>query len=409
MPAHVSRRVPIVYSPMTASTRPRLAAAMRRLRRGARALLLASVPAAVLAPPVAAQLAAPIELRVPKAPTLVTSDGGGILGYELHITNFSPQAQVIRRVEILDDASPARVLLTLEDTALANALARPGVSPPPAAIDRARVDGGLRAIVFVWVPVTPTTPPKRVHHRLTIETKSGDSTVTRSIAGGSTVVATDVVSIGPPLRGGPWLVGNGPGPVSGHRRALIPIGGTPAIAQRFAIDYVMVDTAGRTFSGDRLDNESYYAEGVDALAVADGIVVATKDSIPENIPGPASRAVPITLETIGGNHVIVDIGMGRFAFYAHLRPGSLRVKVGDRVRRGQVLGLVGNSGNSTEPHLHFHISDSPSPLGAEGIPYVYDQFELVGRCKGMFIGCAATTAESRRRELPNGTMIIRFP
>ena len=76
--------------------------------------------------------------------------------------------------------------------------------------------------------------------------------------------------------------------------------------------------------------------------------------------------MPITSETIGGNHVVLDLGGGRFAFYAHLQPGSLKVKVGDRVTRGQIIGLVGNSGNSTEPHLHFHISNGVSPLGSEG-------------------------------------------
>ena len=82
-----------------------------------------------------------------------------------------------------------------------------------------------------------------------------------------------------------------------------------------------------------------------------------KDGIPENVPGANSRAVPITLETVGGNHVIIDIGGGHYAFYAHLKPGGIRVKLGDKVKRGQVIGLVGNTGNSTEPHLHFHISD----------------------------------------------------
>jgi murein DD-endopeptidase MepM/ murein hydrolase activator NlpD len=142
--------------------------------------------------------------------------------------------------------------------------------------------------------------------------------------------------------------------------------------------------------------------------VADGIVAATKDSIPENVPGANSRAVPITLETVGGNHVIVDMGNGRYAFYAHLQPGSLRVKKGDRVRRGQVLGLVGNSGNSTEPHLHFHLSDSPSPLGSEGVPYVHEQFEVVGRCRSM-MQCSTAPSETLRRQIPTGKMVIRFP
>ena len=171
----------------------------------------------------------------------------------------------------------------------------------------------------------------------------------------------------------------------------------------------MVDESGRTHSGDPANNANYGAQGKDAIAVADGIVVATKDSIPENVPGVNSRAVPITLETVGGNHVIIDIGNGRYAFYAHLQPGSLKVKRGDRVQRGQVLGLVGNSGNSTEPHLHFHLSDSPSPLASEGIPYVHEGFELIGRCRLGLGGCERSAPQTRRGEIPLGGAIVRFP
>jgi murein DD-endopeptidase MepM/ murein hydrolase activator NlpD len=137
--------------------------------------------------------------------------------------------------------------------------------------------------------------------------------------------------------------------------------------------------------------------------------VAVKDSIPENVPGVTSRAVPITLETVGGNHVIIDIGGGYYAFYAHLRPGSIRVKVGDRVKRGQVVGLVGNSGNSTEPHLHFHVSDANSPLGSEGVPYRLDSFELAGSCTAFGAGCARTGPVTRHHEIPLANAIVRFP
>jgi murein DD-endopeptidase MepM/ murein hydrolase activator NlpD len=107
--------------------------------------------------------------------------------------------------------------------------------------------------------------------------------------------------------------------------------------------------------------------------------------------------------------VILDLGNGKYAFYAHLQPGSLRVKVGDRVKRGQLIGLVGNSGNSTEPHLHFHLSDSTSPLGAEGIPYVHESYELVGRCRTLFNGCERTGPEVRRGEMPFANQLVRFP
>jgi murein DD-endopeptidase MepM/ murein hydrolase activator NlpD len=111
---------------------------------------------------------------------------------------------------------------------------------------------------------------------------------------------------------------------------------------------------------------------------------------------------------VGGNHVIVDLGGGHYAFYAHLKPGSIRVRAGDRVHRGQVLGLVGNSGNSTEPHLHFHVSDANSPLGSEGVPYAYDRFDLVGSCKG-FTACTRDTPQVRRREMPMQNALVRFP
>jgi murein DD-endopeptidase MepM/ murein hydrolase activator NlpD len=84
----------------------------------------------------------------------------------------------------------------------------------------------------------------------------------------------------------------------------------------------------------------------------------------------------MTLDTAGGNFVALDIGYRRYALYGHLIPGSLRVKVGDMVKRGQVLGRLGNSGNSTEPHLHFQIADAPSFLLANGLPYMYDRVEV---------------------------------
>jgi murein DD-endopeptidase MepM/ murein hydrolase activator NlpD len=138
----------------------------------------------------------------------------------------------------------------------------------------------------------------------------------------------------------------------------------------------------------------------------------TKDSIPENVPG--GRAVAITLITVAGNHIVVDIGNGHFAFYAHLKPGSLRVRVGDRVKRGQVLGLVGNSGNSTEPHLHFHISDGLAPgtstLGSEGIPYALPSFEVIGRCTlTTKIDCARIAPITVRNGMPMQNQYIRFP
>ncbi|HET9012381.1 MAG TPA: M23 family metallopeptidase, partial [Gemmatimonadaceae bacterium] len=312
-----------------------------------------------------AMLPPPLELRVPKAPTVATGAEGAFLAYELHVTNFGAQPLTLRTVEVITADRTRRVLFTLSDSTLAQSLARPGVTL--AAAERPRIAGGMRGVVYLWMPVDTSAVPTSFRHRVRVEQGAGDSLRVQELEGPVVPVRHAGPVIGPPLRGGPWLSGNGPNARSGHRRALVSTGGTPAIAQRFAIDFVKLNDSNTTFHDDRLRNENYYAEGDDALAVADGRVVAMKDSIPENVPGVNSRAVPITLETVGGNHVILDIGGGYYAFYAHLRPGSLRVRVGDRVRRGQVVGLVGNSGNSTEPHLHFHVSDADSPLGSEGV------------------------------------------
>ncbi|MEN3336543.1 MAG: hypothetical protein V7647_219 [Acidobacteriota bacterium] len=353
-----------------------------------------------------AQLPPSLELRVPKPPTLGYGNGASFLTYELHLTNLGVQTLTLKSVEVLSAEGARSALLTLSDSVLRQSIGRPGVTIPAA--ERLTLGGGLRAVVFMWVPLDSGAVPKSLRNRVTVQAGTGDSVTTQSLDGPLVPVTSSPVVIGPPLRGGPWLAANGPSNGSGHRRALITTSGTPAIAQRFAIDYVKMNDRNSTYDGDKLKNESYGAEANDALAVADGRVVAVKDSIPENVPGVNSRAVPITLETVGGNHVIIDLGGGHYAFYAHLKPGSIRVRVGDRVKRGQVLGLVGNSGNSTEPHLHFHVSDANSPLGSEGVPYVYDSFELVGSCK-TFTACTRDTPQVRRRGMPMQNVLVRFP
>jgi peptidase M23-like protein len=372
-------------------------------------LLAGTAPAFGAGRPLDAQSQFPpfLELRVPKAPTVAQGERGPFLTYELHVTSFAAQPMTLKRVEVATGNGAARrVLFSAADSTLPRMLTRPGTQIPLA--ERATIAPGTHAVVFLWVPVDRASLPANITNRVVV-VEGSDSARTQDVDGPSIAVARPGPTIGPPLRGGPWLAGNGPSAQSGHRRALVPVGGVSSIAQRFAIDWVRVGDDNRRFRGDSLANSSYFAWGQDAIAVADGIVVAVKDSIPENVPGANSRAVLITLETIGGNHVIVDIGNGRYAFYAHLQPGSPRVKVGDRVKRGQVLGLVGNSGNSTEPHLHFHLSDGNSPLGSEGIPYDLDSFEIVGHCEGFTQSCTRGAAVVRRGEVPLADALVRFP
>ncbi len=350
-------------------------------------------------------IVAAVDVRVPIAPTAFRADGKWHVVYELHLNNLDRWPYRLTKVEVLPADSTKRSLVVYTGADLDSVVVRPGQRT---LAERTTIGPGSTAIVYIWATVdSADAVPKAIRHRLTF--KIGTYPEEVSLETGSTPVGRAVVTIGPPLRGDHWQAANGPSNTSGHRRALIPIDGHATISQRMAIDWVRLRDDGKTFHGDEKDNKNYYAYGSEALAVADGVVTEVKDSIPQNIPGENSRAVPITLVTVGGNHVILDIGGGHYAFYAHLQPGSLRVQLGDRVRRGQVLGLVGNSGNSTEPHLHFHIEDGNSPLGAEGLPYALSAFEVVGRGDGWKPADAKGPAEAHVNEIPLENAVVNFP
>jgi murein DD-endopeptidase MepM/ murein hydrolase activator NlpD len=155
---------------------------------------------------------------------------------------------------------------------------------------------------------------------------------------------------------------------------MLPVNGQPHIGQRYAIDWIQLGDDGASFTGDKSKNSSYHAWDQEIHAVADGKIVEVKDGIPENVPNSGKIAVPITYDTLAGNHVIEQLNDDHFAAYAHLRPGTLKVKVGDTVHAGEVLAHLGNTGNSSEPHLHFQVCDAPSFPASEGLPFAIDQY-----------------------------------
>ena len=353
-------------------------------------------PAAAPSPP--RPIDAPIDVFVPAPPTAFRADGRIHLVYEAHVTNFGRSEIVLTRLEVVSAAGPT--LGSYAGDELAKMATRPGVQTK----EPLRIDGGLRAVFFVWASInSESETPAELDHRIGVKV-AGDPDEFTSTCARIPVLRNPVV-IGAPLKGDGWLAANGPANSSGHRRGLFPIGGAAHIAQRFAIDWLQLREEGGSFKGDRLDNKNYRCYGSEVMAVADATVVTVKDGIPQNVPGINSRAVPITLETVGGNHVILDLGAGHFAFYAHLQPNEIRVKPGDRVKRGQTLALLGNSGNSTEPHLHFHICNVNSPLASEGLPYALT-FDAMG--KGMGWKPSGATPERRSGEMPLQNTVVRF-
>ena len=370
-----------------------------------------------VATPLAAQLRLePFDIRVPSAPAAFPADGKTNFTYEVRITNIDRREVKITGVEVIADSSGPS-LLSLDSVAVKAATRIAGT--PITSGDSRTLPSGRQTLLYLWVTVPAGgTTPSRLRHRISYTTvDSANNPITDTVEAFYVPVRSlTLATIAAPFGGGggPWVAVNGPSNTSGHRRTAIPLGGEAQIGQRFATDWIKLGEDGRAFHGDSLVNANWYGYGVPVVAVANGIVTAVKDSIIENVPFSPKMAVPITLETVGGNHVILDVGDGYYAFYAHLVPGSVKVKVGDRVKKGQQVGLLGNSGNSTAPHLHFHMGDKNSPLGSEGLPFLFDRFELLDWPKSGFgellKGWKPTAAPvDHRREVILENMIVRFP
>ncbi|MEN3266199.1 M23 family metallopeptidase [Pseudonocardia sp.] len=306
------------------------------------------------------------------------------LAYDLAIANQSSQDVHLRSVVTLDGSRADATLSTLRGDALARQFRPAGDSAGPT------LRPGEYGYLFLDASLAPDAPlPTRLRHRFMVALQGAqapedvgprdtdpppppaqDLEFTGVPVG---VSAQPAVQLAPPLRGAKWVVGNGCcDTITPHRGATLSIDGTVRAPERFAIDFVQLDAADQLYSGPPINTASFAFFGVDVLSAADGTVVGVKDGLPEETPGKLPTGV--TIETAGGNHAVVDIGNGRFAFYAHLQPGSLRVRVGDRVRAGDVIGLLGNSGNTDAPHLHFHVMDGPLPLQSNGLPFVFTAF-----------------------------------
>ena len=135
-------------------------------------------------------------------------------------------------------------------------------------------------------------------------------------------------------------------------------------SQRFALDLV-IRKGGSSYAGDGKKLTDYYCFGADILAPAAGRIVWSCDSLPNQQPGRMDSKNPV------GNGIIIDHGNGEFSVLAHLQPNTQRFKVGDSVKAGDVLGKCGSSGNTSEPHLHFHLQNSPDLETAEGLPITF--------------------------------------
>jgi hypothetical protein len=186
-----------------------------------------------------------------------------------------------------------------------------------------------------------------------------------------------------PLRG-VWYAGWGASFHTGHRWA---------VPEEFALDIAKIGESGLSHKGDGTRFDDYYAYGADVLAAADGRVTKvandqqedpsamqrpdeTQEAYSARLQKEQGERITKGLAAITGNYVMIDHGKNEYSLYAHLQPGSVAVRVGDQVKAGDVIGKLGSSGNSTEPHLHFHVCDKSDPLMCAGIPVNFSNITI---------------------------------
>ena len=356
-----------------------------------------------------------VDLQIPIAPLPFTSAGKRHLAYELHVTNTRPYDVVLNRIEILDAIRGNRVA-EFSGSQLAARLSRVGAQVEGA--ERQTVVAGGRTILFLWLTLEDAVAsPARLQHSIELDLLRPTGRV-RTLVSDSCVVRNEQpIVLNAPLRGGPWVALYDPMMLGGHRTSLYTLDGRARIPARFAIDWVKLAEDATRARGDASTVANWHGYGAEVLAVADGTVAETFDDIAESPTLSASEG-PLALENVSGNYVALDLGGGRYAFYEHLKPGSITVRRGDRVRSGQVIGLLGNSGGSSSgPHLHFHVADATNELAAEGLPYVFRNFDVVGaydRIDTFETGQrwnppSSVAAGKRSMELPGANTVVFFP
>jgi hypothetical protein len=398
---------------------------IRWRRRLSLAALLPAILGACAAPaaPSSEQAASDVQVTAllasaTNAPLRVLgSDGMEHLEYDLILTNVFAAPVTLGSIEVTDPEG--RVLLRLDGDALLAVTQPVFVGAPTREVP---VSGAVAVVMDVVVPAGEA--PERIGHRIAYELPA--DAPARAVIGSLVlegpelaVDARAAMVLAPPFRGGGWLNGSGCCFTTQHRNVRLAVDGSRYIKpETFDIDWVRLQD-GRLFEGDGSRVEQYYAFGAELLAVADGTVVHVRDGMPEETPGQPPVAVRSTAD-YAGNTVVLEIAPGVFAPYAHLQPGSLRVKVGDRVTAGQVLGLLGNTGNSIAPHLHFGLQDSADLLTSNSLPFVFDGYTLEGRITDQDLDAAATPpdpspvsldgpAEPQTNTYPLYLTVIAFP
>uniref|UniRef100_F4CE73 Peptidase M23 n=1 Tax=Sphingobacterium sp. (strain 21) TaxID=743722 RepID=F4CE73_SPHS2 len=302
----------------------------------------------------------------------VEVNGRSTLYYELYISNPTSDSVLIASLDVLG-RKDNDTLLSLSGAELINRLGK-------LRADKIVCDNLIlprdTTVIYIELSSTGLRGTKLTHHlRYTMNSKT-DSLLFDIKDVTISVPDLDAALLGNPLDGGPWIAIYEPSWNRGHRRVFYTANGVARIPGRYAIDFMLLDSLGRFAEGNKNEITSYFGYDANVLAVADGIVVALRNDFFESPTLSDHPKYPPKEAT--GNYICLKISENRYVFYEHLKPRTIAVKVGQQVKKGQVIARVGFTGQTTGPHLHLHVANSPSPLGSEGLPFTFEKFKLLG-------------------------------
>lgn len=322
----------------------------------------------------------PINISSLKAPIVVPTETENILVYELHIINTNEKGVRVGLIEIMDQKN--KPITTYFGAQLKqNSLVYD--SKGKVETNDIQLEKNMGAFVYIWIarPKSEKAPTSLIHKIWLVELNADKSeALTQPQFFTQEVSEEKPVVLGHPLKGANWVAAGALAPDSYHRHAILPIEGKFYLAQRYAVDWEQICPDGKSVHGSVFDNANWNAFGHEVFAVADGVVTKVHEGVAENTP-PQLPSPTLPLADVPGNYVMLKIHQNDKDYYilnAHMQPGSIRVKENDKIKRGDLIGIAGNTGNSSAPHLHLHVCDANSPLKSEGVPFVFDEVGLVG-------------------------------
>jgi hypothetical protein len=342
-------------------------------------------------------------------PQLTVIDGKSTLYYELQVANLRTDSVKLKNLEVLDSDNLS-IIAAFNSDDLKTRMGQPGAFTKG---DETILLPGYRSVIYIEFSFQMSKPPQLLKHRLEFETLKGHRRESFSDSGGEFSLSDKpLLVLGPPLNAGPWAAVYEPSWERGHRRVIYTVDSKGRIPGRFAIDFIKLDEQGKSAKGTDNEIKNWYGYGADVLAVSDGVVASTRDDFPESQTLSEHQRYPAEKAT--GNYISIEIGKEQFIFYEHLKPGSIKVKPGQKVKKGDVIASLGFTGQTTGPHLHFHVADRNSPLGAEGIPFVFESFTVLGsypdmeKFKKEVWAPVKTSNQLIRAERPGPNFVITF-